>query len=283
MIMYIFTVLLMQGVIMHLSENLEVAGSDIGGELAQWYGSVAETLFTLLGSITGGVDWLSATDCLDRISPLYRMVFAIYVFFVVIGVLNVLTGIFVERATEVSGLDRDLVIQSELKRSETFVEEMTRIFHEADEDSSGRISWAKFRKYLENARVKAYLATQQLDAFDARTLFDILSHGSEGAEISIEQFIVGCMRLKGQARSVELIAVLQETRSITKKLRGLMRSFESAALTRSSSVAASSSFAGIGSPRASVSSHRNSVGYPLHGAARHAALSRSRTTPVQLA
>merc|ERR1719362_1856280 len=158
MIMYVFSILLMQGVIMHLRENLEVARSEVEGELAQRYGSILQTLYTLLGSITGGLDWLSATDCLERLSPLYQFVFAVYVFFTVIGVLNVLTGIFVERANELTGLDRDLVVQSEFRRNEMFVEGMTRIFQEADKDGSGGISWEEFRSYLKNARVKAYLA-----------------------------------------------------------------------------------------------------------------------------
>jgi len=84
--------------------------------------------------------------------------------------LKVLTGIFVGRASELSGLDRDLVIQSELKRNQTFHYEMQRIFEEADLDGSGTISWPEFKNYLENDKAKAYLATQQLDAFDARSL-----------------------------------------------------------------------------------------------------------------
>merc|ERR1719320_369949 len=133
--------------------------------------------------ITGGVDWNEVMRPLSRIHWLYETVFVLYILFVVIGVLNVLTGIFVERAQELSGLDRDLVIQGEMKRSEAFLAEMKGIFEEADTDRSGTISWIEFKQYLKKPEVKAYLATQQLDCYDARQLFNILGLEDDHQEV----------------------------------------------------------------------------------------------------
>jgi len=224
-IMYLFTVLFMQGAILHLRHASGTVDPETRDGLSLWYGSINETMYTLLASITGGVDWIDATRCLEDVSPFYRFLFAVYVVFVVVGVLNVLTGIFVERASELSGLDKDLVIHSEIGRNEAFLDEMKELFIEADVDGSGSISWQEFRDWLQNPRVKAYLATQQLDASDARTLFDML-RVKDTEEISVDEFIVGCMRLKGLARSVELVAVLQETRAIHKQLRSMMRNMD---------------------------------------------------------
>jgi len=232
-IMYLFTVAFMQGAIMYL--QVPKASVDLDGVrdgVALWYGSVPDTMYTLLASIVGGVSWVDVVRPLEKISIFYRVLFCFYIVFVVIGVLNVLTGIFVERACELSGLDRDLVIQSQLLRNEAFLIEMKNVFEEADADSSGTISWDEFKGYLENDRVKAYLSFQQLDAFDARTLFDILNEGN-GDGMSIESFIVGCQRLKGVARSVDLVATLQETRSINAKMKSLMRRLEAAPRTAS--------------------------------------------------
>jgi len=143
----------------------------------------------------------------------------------VIGVLNVLTGIFVERASELSGLDRDLVIQGELKHNEAFLSEMKAIFEEADTDGSGTINWQEFKEYVKNKEVRAYLSTQQLDAFDARQLFNILDLGDD-QEVGIEEFILGCMRLKGMAKSVDVVAMLQETRAMHRKQKAFMGEVE---------------------------------------------------------
>jgi len=211
----------MQGIMLHLQEfPEEITILRVG--TGSWYGSVWTTMYTLLAAITGGIDWQEAVVPLDHISRLYRGLWSFYVVFVVIGVLNVLTGIFVERACELSGLDRDLVVQSEMKRNESFLVEMKCIFEEADEDRSGTITWQEFKKYMENPRIQAYFATKQLDAFDARSLFELFSQ-DHAEEIGIEEFVIGCQRLKGMARSVDLLAVLREARETKRVMKALLR------------------------------------------------------------
>lgn len=209
----------MQVAVMHIA-----AGGDQDEEFMQevgrWYGSFYVSCMTMTMSITGGVDWIEAVSPLCRINWLYGPVFALYVLFVVVGVLNVLTGIFVERAQELSGLDRDLVIQGELKRNEAFLAEMKVIFEEADADNSNSISWEEFKEYLKNPEVQAYLSTQQLDTYDARQLFNILcGEDQESDEVSIDEFIMGCMRLKGVAKSVDVVALLEESRKQNRKVK----------------------------------------------------------------
>merc|ERR1719410_1343867 len=102
-------------------------------------------MYTLLAAITGGVDWTEAVTSLESISTIYRCLWTFYIVFVVIGVLNVLTGIFVERACEFSSLDKDLVVQSEMKRNENFLVEMQKLFDEADTNGSGRVTWQEFK------------------------------------------------------------------------------------------------------------------------------------------
>jgi len=99
---------------------------------------------------------------------------------------------------------------------------MKKIFDEADANGSGTINWHEFKAYLENPRVQAYLGTKQLNAFDARLFFDVLKDGRTD-ELDLEAFVVGCQRLKGQARSVDLLAVLKECRENRRDLKLLIR------------------------------------------------------------
>jgi len=218
-ITYLAVVFFMQGSLTHL--NLGEPTAEFKQEVETWYRSLPIAFVTMLMCITGGVDWVEAIRPLGRIHWFYETIFVLYILFVVIGVLNVLTGIFVERAQELSGLDRDLVIQGEMKRNEAFLAEMKGIFEEADTDGSGTISWQEFKEYLKNAEVKAYLATQQLDAYDARQLFNILDL-EDDQEVGIEEFIMGCMRLKGMAKSVDVVALLQESRKNNRKVKDFL-------------------------------------------------------------
>merc|ERR1712060_1015320 len=102
---------------------------------------------------------------------------------------------FVDRAAELSGLDRDLVIHKELQQQAAFQAEMREVFIKADVDKSGSITWDEFKDYVRDPDVRAYLATQQLDAMDAQQIFNILSGADAGQDdeedvIKLEEFIM---------------------------------------------------------------------------------------------
>merc|ERR1719272_20478 len=93
------------------------------------------TMFSLMMAISGGLDWSRILDPLIQISPVYRLLFTFYIVFVVFGVLNVLTGVFLEATHEM--MDRDLVIQDEMNHVDSFVEEMSKLFEELDTEHVG--------------------------------------------------------------------------------------------------------------------------------------------------
>merc|ERR1719503_443838 len=61
------------------------------------YRSVIRALMTLLMCIAGGIDWYEAVRPLMLISPVYAAFFSAYIVFVLFGVLNVLSAVFVEQ------------------------------------------------------------------------------------------------------------------------------------------------------------------------------------------
>lgn len=151
---------------------------------------------------TGGKSSLLSTK-----SGSFTVVFTFYIIFVVFGVLNVLTGVFLESATEF--LDKDLVIQAQMMRADQFVSEMNNFFKEFDTDDVGQISWSQFEACMDNEEVLAYLASHQLEIQDAYTLFQLLDRDGQ-QHIDINKFIQGCLRLKGAARSIDSALMLRE-------------------------------------------------------------------------
>lgn len=222
LVMYLFTICFMHGISMYLHDG---GRADVQKDLVLWYGSIGDTMFALLLAVTGGEDWIKLVEPLSQISVFYQVLFSFYVLFVIIGVLNVLTSAFVQRACELSRLDRDLVIQSEMISDEAFLNDMKGIFEEVDEDGTGRITWEKFRQYLQNDDVQAYFATQQLDTTDARELFNLLDV-NKNEEVGIEEFIMGCKRLRGQAKSSDMASLLRENKRAGAKSQRQLRKVE---------------------------------------------------------
>mmetsp|Transcript_57664 Transcript_57664/g.187352 ORF Transcript_57664/g.187352 Transcript_57664/m.187352 type:complete len:820 (-) Transcript_57664:508-2967(-) len=226
-IIYLFTVCFMHGATVYLQEGHDgiIDGKQVRELLETFYGSLPCAMLTLLMAVSGGDDWINFVQPLGVIHPLYQALFAFYVFFVVIGVVNVVTSAFVQRSVELSRLDRDLLIQGEMVSQEAWVEEMRGIFEEVDADNSGQITWEEFRQFMENPQVQAYFATQQLDTSDAPQLFALLDTDGNGS-IGMEEFIMGCQKLRGQAKSSDVATLLRENKRTSQKFLRAMRKME---------------------------------------------------------
>jgi len=207
LIMYIFAVFFMQGAVNWLQTELENEDFEANKEaIDAYFSSMFQSIYSLILAISGGSDWGDIAEPLGIISPWYTVAFVIYIIFVVFGVLNVLTGVFLESAAQI--VDRDIITHAETQKQTAFAREMSALFEELDADGSGSLTWEELQEQLKDEKLRAYLNSQLLDSMDAHLFFKILQSqagNSENDEITISDFIMGCARLKGQARSMHVL------------------------------------------------------------------------------
>merc|ERR1719393_1018753 len=104
-------------------------------------------MLTLFMSISGGINWSGIQEALTSVSEAYGVLFALYIGVMVLGVLNIITGIFVQGASELAQLDRDLVTQQEMERNNLWMQELMKIFKELDQNSNGTITLDEFNQH----------------------------------------------------------------------------------------------------------------------------------------
>eukprot|EP00927_Polykrikos_kofoidii_P046967 TRINITY_DN41065_c0_g2_i1.p1 TRINITY_DN41065_c0_g2~~TRINITY_DN41065_c0_g2_i1.p1 ORF type:complete len:710 (-),score=121.01 TRINITY_DN41065_c0_g2_i1:26-1981(-) len=179
--------------------------------LGEHFGSLAEVVLSLFMAVSGGTDWYELMSPLSDLSQFYGWLFVFYIAFVLVGVMNVVTGVFVDSATQISQFDRDVRVQEQLAEEEKYMTQLRKVFEEADEDKSGTLNWKEFEQHLRDDRIAAYLSTLELDITEARGLYKLLDI-DERDEVAIEDFISGCMRLRGHAKSIDLCTLLYENR-----------------------------------------------------------------------
>merc|ERR1712014_40692 len=103
--------------------------------------------------------------------------------------------------------DRDFIVQEQMLEKERDAASMYNLFHEIDTSNSGYITMEEFEAHVNDARMAAYFHSMKLDVTEARVLFQLFDYDQSGS-IDIEEFILGCDKLKGEAKSMDM-AILQ--------------------------------------------------------------------------
>mmetsp|Transcript_66684 Transcript_66684/g.168165 ORF Transcript_66684/g.168165 Transcript_66684/m.168165 type:complete len:602 (-) Transcript_66684:148-1953(-) len=207
---YIFGIMLAQGTSFYCSDARDACVTSEGRRLQERFGSLDTSILSLFEAMSNGVSWGILYDILRPLNFSYRLVFIVYISFALFAMVNVVTSVFVDGAVQSSNRDHDNLIQEELRHKEEYIASMHTLFIEMDDDNSGFISLDEFRQAIHDERIVAYFHVLGLAIEDVETLFVLLDRDRTGA-IDIEEFLLGCMKLKGEAKSLDLAKLTYES------------------------------------------------------------------------
>merc|ERR1711879_944161 len=74
-------------------------------------------------------------------------------------------------------------------------------------------------------KVSAYFSALELDPDDATVLFQMLEHDQD-LGIALEDFVMGCLRLKGWAKSCDMLQVMYANKNMMRILIELKKQVE---------------------------------------------------------
>merc|ERR1712193_331044 len=104
-----------------------------------------------------------------------------------------------------------------MSKQESYINDVKKVFEEADDDHSGNLSWSEFQEHIKDERVQAFFRALELDAAEAQGLFQLIDTDSDQT-VHLNEFINGCIRLKGQAKSLDLVTLLHENKKVHLKI-----------------------------------------------------------------
>lgn len=141
-----------------------------GTDTFEFYGSLMRSVMSLYQSITSGVSWRDASLPLERHSAIMGLVFAVYIAFAALAMLNVITGVFVESA----------MASAREENTVTVVSRMREIVEQMNINESGQMTWEQFEGQLDNPVMEAYFKSIDLSVTEARSLFLLLDIDDQG-------------------------------------------------------------------------------------------------------
>jgi len=221
-VLYTFSILMLQGVQHFFREN---HNRDDYDDITKMYGSVGSSMLTLFMAITSGVDWIEALKPLRKIAGYYDAVMVIFISFIMLGLLNVLTAVFVESAGNISHIDKELAIQQQIVNQAALVSSMKSVFSKALEEGTTVISGEKLNVLLESEEVQAHLQIFEVGATQAKRLFQLLDMTNSG-QVEMDEFVIEIVKLKQSAKGVDIATVRFESRRVLSYLTAFMKYVE---------------------------------------------------------
>jgi len=194
--------------------------------LKEFFSSMPMALLTLFMSITGGVSWWEVQEELMAIHLIYGVFFVVYMAIMILALMNIVTGIFLADALDIAAMDKDVLCQGELEKKQKYMESLKSVFESLDKDGTNTLTKEEFTGYMEHPEIVALFSVLGLDVSDVIGFFEALDvDGSE--ELEIDEFVMGCMHLRGEAKTVDMVTLMRENKRMMKKIGdGLRRSEE---------------------------------------------------------
>eukprot|EP00927_Polykrikos_kofoidii_P083602 TRINITY_DN8607_c1_g1_i1.p1 TRINITY_DN8607_c1_g1~~TRINITY_DN8607_c1_g1_i1.p1 ORF type:complete len:569 (+),score=76.11 TRINITY_DN8607_c1_g1_i1:123-1829(+) len=202
-LIYVASLCVTQVVVEHRESSDQTLDDEDMRQLIYWYGSLARTCLSLYQAITSGSNWDDAMMALEKVNPGFTIFWIAYIAFTVFAMLNVVTGVFVERAMESAMSDKEDYMMSTI----------CDIFRRSHLGAAGEITWEEFEASLCTDEMQAYFKAIDVGISEARSLFNLLDAEKSGS-VNVVEFVSGCIRLTGHAKALDLALVLNETRGM---------------------------------------------------------------------
>lgn len=173
-----------------------------------WY-----AILVLYQAVSGGIDWKTLSDALLVHIGVHATVgFMVYIAFVVLCILNVVTGVFVDSALK-NAIKEDFRLLSRNVKC---------IFDCADMDGNASLDISELRLLLAHGETRNYMLSVGIDPEDVCTLFSLMDIDGTG-EVNSSNLMTNCLKLRGQPSSMDVLTALWETRRFKKDLHDIKR------------------------------------------------------------
>eukprot|EP00929_Paragymnodinium_shiwhaense_P011298 TRINITY_DN11685_c0_g1_i1.p1 TRINITY_DN11685_c0_g1~~TRINITY_DN11685_c0_g1_i1.p1 ORF type:complete len:618 (+),score=91.82 TRINITY_DN11685_c0_g1_i1:131-1984(+) len=202
---------------------------ETGAGIMEMFGSVQRAMLTLSEAVSGGMDWGEAYDVAEKTGYTNGLVFLCMVAFFFLAVWNIVASVFIENTIHVATVSYEQRVLHEHKVAAFDAKELMDLCKVADVNGSGGFSAEEFQAFISSPKVRNFFVARNLDIKNAEHFFEMLNGASQGDELSLEDFVGSCLRVKGAATSIDLQMLAFEHKVMAQRMKRFIN-FASAAL-----------------------------------------------------
>jgi hypothetical protein len=157
---------------------------------------------------------------MNMTGPHNAVLFLFFIAFTQIALLNIITGLFIESALKYAAPDASMIAMNLRKESVEMVEQLEQLWCKLEVEDDCNMQERHFKQRLEDESIRLSFEMLGLDVEDSGAFFHLLDelHGSVDGELSKEEFIYGCIKLRGNSTSRHMQTLGLRIRSNQKHL-----------------------------------------------------------------
>lgn len=207
-------------------------------DVEKHWGSVAQAMLSLFKASTGGEDWGLVSESLQDVGNFYFILFLFFISFIILALMNILTGIFVDRAMKASADDKDGEVLAKLTNDRSAVRDLCKlhcVISKKTVEDKATINATSFQEAMKSAAMRARFSVLGLEIWDSDYFFSILTDLAESDEVDLLSFVNGAMQMRGMAQRLQQQGMSAHINALAALLRqsqiGKTRSVSSESLT----------------------------------------------------
>jgi len=154
------------------------------------------------------------------VNAIYALFFSIYVPVVTFGITRVMTALFLRETFAAANSDKDMVLEEQIRAKKVQKENLQALFGKIDLDGTGKIKLGELQKALQDRRSASWMQILDVDVYEVVQLFQLLDKDGDGV-VTFDEFSKGIVRLKGGAKSIDLISVLRQNAEMSSAVQAL--------------------------------------------------------------
>jgi len=137
---------------------------------------------------------------------------------------RIITALFLKETLAAAANDTEMVIREKMRERQCYVNKLRDVFTAADITGDGQVTLEEFEQFLKDPKVRSYLAALELDTHDSKALFNMLDDGD--GNITVEEFVENALRLKGGAKTRDMVSMMDHLRVMQGDMEDLQRRWE---------------------------------------------------------
>mmetsp|Transcript_60762 Transcript_60762/g.144714 ORF Transcript_60762/g.144714 Transcript_60762/m.144714 type:complete len:1223 (+) Transcript_60762:87-3755(+) len=190
--------------------------------LCEYFGSLERSITTLMSCMSGGLPWGTVYTSLGSLSTRSaasgRVLLIIFLTSTVYGLLGIVLAFVLEKQAAVSRDDESHRIKREMMRRNRLIDDLHYAFDKLDINESQSITLDELKVAMESEEISALIDSLGISLQDACDTFNLLDVDGTGF-VDVEEFILGFMRLQGDASAKDTTRLHSQMDGVWQKVK----------------------------------------------------------------